>query len=1035
MSYTLTHSYVNTSGGMSIQRADDRATVRFSKSGRFRVRFPGKLTVIKSATYTKHIFVIPPDVPEGAARGDWRSQDVSLPLTVEIRDPDGKLFEGDQVTRNDLKKFRDLRGVTQGSWTYTVYGESTPIPIIEGLTRVSPGRSRLTISLLETVKSISASPLVNESLPIGSTQRYTFDLFRVGTFTATSNDGVPFINLKRSMRLLNPAGEVVATSNNNRLTYPVTLRTLNQSRGANDEVRRWTLEVLPVSGQGPLANATAIWASVIGTTTIRTSTLQDRINVLIGAEGENVSIYGEQTASTLLARLKILDEVSAESIDMHGLLDSVIKREKQDAGVDTDDIKKDVAYTVASRDRDYGYALKASENGLKVNKLNVRVGASTHIQPAIPALSIEVHVAGNLTMEIGGVSVAKAKVRDSRIRLEVGLRLTDDGTFAVESWIEPNRVDIDLDWGAVPLGPFFLLGALIGGEYLESKINKSIQSGFAALMNQMLAKVPHILAMILGAHFTYRSLRLDGNDIVFDYVAPLEPDPKPSDGYQGVIGRKALALAPDTWQLTPRSLGNTWQADNLAKIDHIVVVMMENRSFDHMLGYRAQLAGQQGSDGLSDELITFLSEQGYPVRKLKNSGIVPNTLGYKTQFLAHVGHTYKDVAEQLSKQLTSPLNRLINSPEGFITNFEPKLEHHPELQKEDVLGYYDGDDLKFCKFLADNYAYCDTYFCAHPGPTLPNRMYSLTGDVQYDRVGEAIMENNDGDNFALSRATTIFDLLTRKRVSWRVYESFPSVTMLRMFARYATDNTNIVPVSQFKTDVMNNNLPSVTVVDPAMHHFPQNDDHIPADMYRGQLFLKEVYDTLRLSPNPDLWRKTMLIVTYDEHGGFYDHVVPPIADIRTRPRPLVMVGDEPGRIAERGEETSREAIVDNSVTTKYGPRVPTFVVSPWSVVGKGPDVVLDHCSILKTILARFCGTDKPFLSDRVHASQSFNAFLSATTPRLDVSSSPPLPPLPTPVRLANGRAIITEPVSRKQMQQGNVDYHDLTGMLGRLLGR
>ena len=145
----------------------------------------------------------------------------------------------------------------------------------------------------------------------------------------------------------------------------------------------------------------------------------------------------------------------------------------------------------------------------------------------------------------------------------------------------------------------------------------------------------------------------------------------------------------------------------------------------------------------------------------------------------------------------------MNSPSGFVKNFGGKLDklramdgtlppRLKDIQPVDVLGYYEANDLPFFKFLVDHYAYCERFFCSHPGPTLPNRMLSLLGDVQYDRTGEAILDNNHGDNFVLSRAMTLFDLLTRKKVPWRVYESFPSVAMLRMFARYATDATNIV---------------------------------------------------------------------------------------------------------------------------------------------------------------------------------------------------------------------------------------------------
>src|SRR5262249_23385015 len=163
-------------------------------------------------------------------------------------------------------------------------------------------------------------------------------------------------------------------------------------------------------------------------------------------------------------------------------------------------------------------------------------------------------------------------------------------------------------------------------------------------------------------------------------------------------------------------------------------------------------------------------------------------------------------------------------------------------------------------FLAENYAYCEKYFCSHPGPTMPNRMFSLSGDVQYDRTGEAILNNNLGDDFHLSRALTIFDLLTRKGIGWRVDASFASITLLRLFARYAGDNTNIVPLGDkrnfvrwLQEDVAGppETFPSVVFIDPAFHHHPQSDDHPEdarerpiVDMWRGQQFLKGVYDTL-----------------------------------------------------------------------------------------------------------------------------------------------------------------------------------------------
>jgi phospholipase C len=322
-----------------------------------------------------------------------------------------------------------------------------------------------------------------------------------------------------------------------------------------------------------------------------------------------------------------------------------------------------------------------------------------------------------------------------------------------------------------------------------------------------------------------------------------------------------------------------------------------------------------------------------------------------------VGHELDDVAQQLSLLAAGPGDRKINSPKGFVDNFKPRLESDPRgVVAGDVLGVYDEQDLPFFAYLAENYAYCDQYYSSHPGPTLPNRMYSLAGDLQHDRFGFPIPDSNNSDNFLLSRAPTIYDLLLRKGVSFRIYESVPSVTMLRMFARYATDDTHIVPRAQLEVDIApgGRGLPAFTVIEPQMHAQPEDDDHPDADMYRGQIFLKGVYDAL--TSNRALWESTLLIISYDEHGGFYDHVVPPIADVyNTRSgSPVVETG------ALRSASSTKPSPL---LTTFYGVRVPAFVVSPWTGRGKGPSVTLDHCSILKTVLARFLGAEKPFLSE------------------------------------------------------------------------
>jgi hypothetical protein len=491
------------------------------------------------------------------------------------------------------------------------------------------------------------------------------------------------------------------------------------------------------------------------------------------------------------------------------------------------------------------------------------------------------------------------------------------------------------------------------------------------------------------------------------------------------------------------------------------------------------------------------------VAPLSRANFAANSVGLKTRIPIGVGHRLADVREQLAAQAPGANGGLINDPKGFTANFKGRFRSSdpPGLAPDNVLGYYEANDLPFYAYLATHYAYCDRYFCSHPGPTLPNRMFSLTGDLQHDRYGMPILDNNNADNFLLSRAPTIYDLLTRKGVSWRVYESEPSVTMLRMFARYATNPTDIVPFARFAADAARGDLPAFTAVEPAFHHHPQNDDHPDADMYRGQKFVKTVYDALR--SNAALWQKTLLVITYDEHGGLYDHVVPPLADLllpgrfgQIDPTAAGVGASAAGRakrvvaasrvgarmvghaeVLAEGDETEfgdalqmRRRPVDDGdpgdvpdptgggggggtpqpgddedplptpprdpVSIPYGVRVPTFVVSPWVKRGKGPSLVLDHCSILKTVLARF-GGGEPFLSDRVRASHSFEAFLSETQPRMDVPPSPAIADLPIdPRRVVPGAsAIITPPLSRKRMREGPVEFHELSGRLARMLGR
>src|SRR5262249_10539704 len=151
-------------------------------------------------------------------------------------------------------------------------------------------------------------------------------------------------------------------------------------------------------------------------------------------------VFGDmqQQEQRLLARLTILDEISAETIDILGLLDSVLKRTPQDPGVDISEIKANVPYILASRSRDLPYEMHVSLNGVKVDKINISIGASQHIQPPIPALKIELIVEGDATVKLGGFPIATVSVSDNKIRMEAGVRRNADGSFSAEAWINDD---------------------------------------------------------------------------------------------------------------------------------------------------------------------------------------------------------------------------------------------------------------------------------------------------------------------------------------------------------------------------------------------------------------------------------------------------------------------------------------------------------------------------------------------------------------------------------------------------------------------
>jgi len=395
-------------------------------------------------------------------------------------------------------------------------------------------------------------------------------------------------------------------------------------------------------------------------------------------------------------------------------------------------------------------------------------------------------------------------------------------------------------------------------------------------------------------------------------------------------------------------------ADQLNNIDHIVVLMLENRSFDHMLGYLSLPPtlggkGRKDVDGLTGKEFNE-DDNGtqFPVMRMAS----PTMNGDPC-------HEFACVKEQLD-----------NDNGGFLRNYSKVVASNPEF----IMHYFTGADLPVYDHLAREFSICDRWFCSLPGPTQPNRAYSLAGTSDSRTNNFSAKELLSGNGFA---GRTIFELLP-PGVSWKCYSH--DISSLRFFKKF---RTKLVPqidkVDKFFADAKAGLLPNVSWIDPdfgmVVYPGPPNDDHPAHDTRHCQNLVSNIYNALIKSPN---WSKTLFIVTYDEHGGFYDHV---------SPRTLKPEDDDPNfRV--------------------YGVRVPAFVVSPWvarqGAYGSNTNgiaaekLVFDHTSILRTILKRFAiqnGNILP-MTKRVDAANDLSVLLTEAQPRTDFSSTPLIPNVP-----------------------------------------
>ena len=360
---------------------------------------------------------------------------------------------------------------------------------------------------------------------------------------------------------------------------------------------------------------------------------------------------------------------------------------------------------------------------------------------------------------------------------------------------------------------------------------------------------------------------------------------------------------------------------NLEKVDHIVVLMLENRSFDHMLGYLSLEGGRGDVDGLRAEFANEHDGRSYPVHHLDSTVIEDDP-----------DHSASAVDLQLGG----------GKMDGFVQSYAETLSANdlPDADPSRVIGYYNAADVPVYDHLASEFAICDRWFSSVPGATWPNRLYAICGRAAGSRDDRPLHLP------PMYNQPSFVRHLDANDISWHWY-SFEAGTLRfadghyklghhHNFAFFSGTNLNWrtslelrmdATAPSFLEDAANGSLPSVSWIDPNFSNFnpigfQPNDDHPPADIKDGQELVLAVYHALATSPQ---WEKTLLIIFYDEHGGFFDHVAPPAAP-----------DDDPDAFG------------------RYGVRIPALVVSPWVEPASVSKTLFDHTSIMKTILLRFC---------------------------------------------------------------------------------
>jgi len=436
---------------------------------------------------------------------------------------------------------------------------------------------------------------------------------------------------------------------------------------------------------------------------------------------------------------------------------------------------------------------------------------------------------------------------------------------------------------------------------------------------------------------------------------------------------------------------------SLQSVNHIVFMVQENRGLDHYFGALQQYRTQKGIPGSFDGLPQFNTPAGtvasnpgcdpaFPFQPspapfndcvtVVNGAIDPNSPQVPSQKLItqcvenpspswNESHVDWNVVDPLSA--TATMDGFVHTAAHDVRETQYMPGSNPPESDYDgvrVMGYYDQDVLPYYYFMASNFATSDRWFSPVMTRTQPNREYLMAATS----LGHVYPPISGAPQFTNK---TIFEQLNDNNISWRIYVSdsggsLQSHAELGMYTFANSHGANFVPASQFMTDIQNGTLPAVAEIDPGFEsgtdeHAEQDDSHPGGKIQVGAQYVSRLINALMQSPS---WKDTVFILTWDEGGGFYDHVAPQpaVSPDLIKPNDL-----QPGDICS---DPSKTGPTCDFVFTGY--RVPLIVISPFSKKNYVSHTVADYTAILKFIETRF---NVPSLTQRDAAQMDMTEFL------------------------------------------------------------